>query len=184
MQKPHVVERATRWADSLGFTRSCRDEVGALLHVLAGSIPCGRIADIGTGCGVGTAWIASATDVDIFTIDNDLSRAEGIGNLFTRYNQVHLMVGEWKDILQHGPFRLVFVDVQPAKVEGIDALVQATEVGGILVLDDLTPIEFWPKDWKGRPDPVREAWLNHPVLASTEIRTSLENSAILACRMA
>ncbi len=183
MQTPDLVERAARWAASLGFTKSCLDEVGALLHVLAGIIPSGRIADIGTGCGVSTAWIASATGLDVFTIDNDPSRAKGIRDLFGRYDHVHPIVGDWEDVLQHGPFRLVFVDTQPAKVAGVDALVQATEVGGLLVLDDLTPIEFWPEEWKRRPDPVREAWLNHPQLASTEIRTSLKVSCILARRM-
>lgn len=79
---PQLVERAVRWADSLGFTQSCRHEVGVLLYILAGIIPSGRIADIGTGCGVSTAWITSATGLDIFMIDNDLSRAQGIRELF------------------------------------------------------------------------------------------------------
>lgn len=184
MQTPSLVKLATRWADSLGFTNSCLDAVGVLLHVLAGVIPSGRIADIGTGCGVSTAWIASATSLAVFTIDNEPSRADGIRDLFVGYDHVHPILGDWQDILQHGPFRLVFVDAQPAKVAGVDVLVQATEVGGLLVLDDFTPIEFWPDEWQRRPDPVREAWLNHPQLASTEVRTSLKVSSILARRMA
>lgn len=184
MPVPRLVDCAQRWAEAQGFTRSCRDDVGGLLSVLAGTISSGRIADIGTGCGVSTAWMASATGLDIFTIDNDATRAEGLYELFGGYDQVHVMVGDWTDILQWGPFRLVFVDAKPAKIAGVEALVHATEIGGLLVLDDFTPREFWPDQWQGRPDRVREAWLHHPRLVSTEIRPSPKISAIVACRRA
>jgi len=182
--RPQLVNDAVTLAESLHFTKSCLDEVGALLHVLAGTIPFGKIADIGTGCGVSTAWMASATSLNVFTIDSDTALANGIRTLFADYPQVHPMVGDWEDILQDGPFRLVFVDAKPAKLAGVDRVVQATEVGGLLVLDDLSPIEFWPAEWKGRPDPVRDAWLNHPQLTSIEIRTSQKVAAIVARRIA
>lgn len=180
MLRPQLVDEALTVAQLHGFTKSCLDEVGALLHVLAGSISPGTIADIGTGCGVSTAWMASATSMDIFTVDSDPSLVRGIERLFADHPHVHPMVGDWPDILREGPFRLVFVDATPAKDSGIERLVQATEIGGLLVLDDLSPIEFWPEAWKGRPDPVREAWLNHAALASIEIRTSQKASAIIA----
>ena len=181
--RPQLVDRAAAWAESVGFAKSCLDEVGALLHVLAGSVTAGRIADIGTGVGVSAAWMASATSLDVFTVDNDALRGGGLRRLFADTPQVHPMLGDWTGILQEAPFRMAFVDAGPAKLAGIDRLVQAMELGGLLVLDDLTPVEFWPDEWKGRPDPVRDAWLNHPQLTSIEIRTSLKAAAIIARRV-
>jgi predicted O-methyltransferase YrrM len=181
--KPALVEDAIKFAESTGFEESCLHEVGELLHVLAGHIQGGRIAEIGTGCGVGTAWLASATTRDIYTIDHDRDRAIGIKDLFVGQLNVHPIVGDWEQILHEGPFQLVFVDAKPAKLDGIDQIVNATEIGGLIVLDDLTPIEFWPDEWKGQPDPIRGTWLHHSQLASVELRTSQRAAALLARRV-
>ncbi|HET7515381.1 MAG TPA: hypothetical protein VFJ60_11320, partial [Gaiella sp.] len=60
MTVPPLVARAKAAAAALGFEKSCRDEDGMLLHVLAGRRGLDRVAEIGTGAGVGTAWLASA----------------------------------------------------------------------------------------------------------------------------
>lgn len=183
MLRPTLVDYAASFADTLGFKNSCLDEVGELLYLLVGHIRAGRIAELGTGCGVGTAWIASSTALDVYTVDNDQERVKGTQELFSEVPHVHTMSGNWDQILQKGPFQLIFVDVKPAKLEGVDGLINATEVGGLIVIDDLTPIEFWPDDWKGKPDPVRDVWLHHSQLVSVEIRTSLKAAAILARRV-
>ncbi|KPV43188.1 O-methyltransferase [Alicyclobacillus ferrooxydans] len=183
MQRPSLVDPAMKLAESLGFENSCLDEFGQLLHLLAGHIQSGKVAEIGTGCGVSTAWIASATSLDVYTVDNDEERAIETRKLFVEHPNVHQIVGDWERILHEGPFRLVFVDAKPAKLEGIDKVVNATEVGGLIVIDDLTPVEFWTEEWKRKPDLVRDAWLHHNQLASIEVRTSLKASAILARRI-
>lgn len=183
MERPSLVERGIQLADSLGFEKSCLDEVGELLYVLAGHVQAGIIAEIGTGCGVGTAWIASATALDVFTVDNDEARVVAIEHLFSECSHVHSIGGDWEQILQYGPFQLVFVDAKPAKLGGIDKVVHFTQIGGLIVVDDLTPVEFWADEWKGKTDPVRDAWLHHKQLVSVEIRTSQKASAILARRM-
>ena len=58
--KPPLVVRAQALAAELGFEKSCTDEDGALLHVLAGRRGLLRAGEIGTGAGVGAAWIVSA----------------------------------------------------------------------------------------------------------------------------
>lgn len=183
MQRPSLVNQALELANSLGFKRSCMDEVGELLYVLAGHIQAGKVGEIGTGCGVSTAWIASATSIDIYTVDNVQERAMGTQDLFSERSNVHLICSDWEQILQEGPFQLVFVDAKPAKLEGIDKVVNSTEVGGLIIIDDLTPFEFWADEWKGIPDPVRDSWLHHNQLVSIEIRTSLKASTIIARRI-
>lgn len=57
---PPLVARAEALAAISGFEKSCLPEVGALLHVLAARRGLLRAAEIGAGCGVGSAWIVSA----------------------------------------------------------------------------------------------------------------------------
>ena len=57
---PPLVQQATALAADLGFTASCTPEVGRLLRVLASACRQGSIGEIGTGCGVDTAWMARA----------------------------------------------------------------------------------------------------------------------------
>ena len=53
-------EGAGELAAARGFEKSCEPEDGALLHVLAARRGILRAAEIGTGAGVGSAWIVSA----------------------------------------------------------------------------------------------------------------------------
>lgn len=52
---PELVQAAEALAVELGFTLSCRPEVGRLLHTLAATVRDGRIGERGTGCGYGAA---------------------------------------------------------------------------------------------------------------------------------
>lgn len=62
-----------------------------------------------------------------------------------------MLCADWRAALAEGPFDLVFVDAAPAKREAPREVVEALRPGGIAVLDDLTPAELWPDEWKGRP---------------------------------
>lgn len=64
-----------------------------------------------------------------------------------------------------------------------DHLFNALEIGGMIIIDDLTPEYKWPKEWKGQVDQVREYWLNHPKLAATEILLTPNSSAIIATKL-
>lgn len=72
---PELVQAAKRLTDPIGFDlrpegnragqesagpSACFDEAGSLLRILTASRPEGRIGGVGTGSGVGTAWMASA----------------------------------------------------------------------------------------------------------------------------
>ena len=49
-------------AREAGFTMSCEERTGSLLAVLAAARPGGRILELGTGVGEGTAWLLSGMD--------------------------------------------------------------------------------------------------------------------------
>jgi len=177
---PPLVERALALTERLGFERSCLPEVGRLLHVLAGSRGRERVAEIGTGTGVGAAWIVSALSpgTPFFTTEIDPGRAAAARELFADDVNVHVLEGDWRGLLPpEAPFDLVFFDAmkQLRPREDGELVAGLLAPGGIAVLDDLTP-------GHAGPDPVREFWLGRPDLAATEVLTRPESAAILAVR--
>ena len=177
---PPLVERALRLAERLGFPRSCAPEVGRLLHVLAASRGRARVAEIGTGTGVGAAWIVSALSpqTPFFTTELDPQRAAAARELFADDPNVHVLEGDWRELLPpEAPFDLLFYDAQKQLRPEQDGALAAGLLapGGIAVLDDLTP-------GRAGPDPVREFWLGRPDLAATEVLTTPAAAAILAVR--
>ena len=175
---PPLVARATELAERMRFTRSCIPEVGRLLHVLASERGRGRVAEIGAGCGVGTAWIAAGLppEVPLFTAELDSERAAAVRELFAGDPDVHVLEGDWAAVLEpEAPFDLLFLDSAAAKQQP-ERVLALLAPRGTTVLDDLTP---------GRPvdgDPIREFWLRRPELAATELLTTPASAAIVAVR--
>ena len=172
---PPLVERALALAQELDFRRSCSSETGRLLQVLAGQRGRTRVAEIGSGCGVGSAWILSALDPDVpfVTVEPDDERAAGVARLLADDPNARVLHAEWRDVLPaEGPFDLLFADGGGLATKTDESLVGLLAPGGTLVLDDLTP---------GREelDPVRELWLDHPRLVAAELRISAQEAVIV-----
>lgn len=175
MTVPPLVARAKAAADALGFEKSCRDEDGMLLHVLAGRRGLERVAEIGTGVGVGTAWLASALPpgVPLVTAEHDGRLAAAAADLFADDPDVDVVHGDWRDVLsEHAPFDLIFVDGGRAK-DDPDAVVSLAAPGATIVMDDFS------SDWE-LPDPRREAWLTHRRLAAVEVGTGRTARVVVA----
>jgi predicted O-methyltransferase YrrM len=174
--EPPLVRRALALADSLGFERSCSPETGRFLHVLAARRGLLRVGEIGTGTGVGAAWIVSALppQAPFVTVELDAERAAAAAELFADDPYVRVLVGDWRAVLPaEAPFDLLFVDGGKAKAQ--PEVVGLLAPGGTAFIDDLTP---------GRPgpDPVRELWLGHPDLVSVEVVVSPEEAVVVAVR--
>jgi protein-L-isoaspartate O-methyltransferase len=132
-------------AQRLGFTRSSTPHVGRLLRTLVASVRDGRIGEMGTGRGYGTAWMASALSAhgNLVTVENDAERAAAAAHRFAELPNVRVLHDDSSALLAHGPFDLIFVDGG----------------GGVKA----TP------DSGGLPDPTRALWLNDPRVAAMEL---------------
>ena len=171
---PPLVERALALAGRLGFQRSCSEEAGRLLHLLAAQRGRARVAEIGTGCGVGSAWILAglAPGVPFVTVELDEERAVAAAELLAEDPNARVVHGDWRELLPgEAPFDLLFADGGRAKEH--EELVGLLAPGGTLVLDDLTPGR------SAEGDPVRELWLRHPRVACIEVQLSPRESAIV-----
>jgi predicted O-methyltransferase YrrM len=176
---PQLVQKALQVADRRSFEISCAPHTGRLLRLLAAGRPGARVAEIGTGVGVGSAWLLSGLDQAgrLVTVELDSGRAAGARELFEGDRRVTVLQGDWRLVLEHGPFDLLFPDVGPVKRDEPEALLAAMAPGGLILLDDLTP---------GRPaqgDPVREFWLSHPGVAASELQVSPSISVVVAARL-
>ena len=185
---PPLVEQAKALADRTRFSHSCIDEVGRLLHVPASHAGPGTIGEIGTGCGVGTAWMASAFPfgASLKTVELDVERASAVRDLFRDLKEVEVIADDWHALEPHGPFDLLFADGGRAKEREPERVLEMLAPGGLLVLDDLWVEGRWhPAESRGRQDdPVRRFWLGDPRLAATELLVRHDHAVILASRIA
>ena len=177
MKTPPLVLRALALAESLGFEKSCLPEDGALLHVLAARRGFARAAEIGTGAGVGAAWIVSALppQTPFFSAEPDRLLAAHATELFSGDPNVTILAGPWERVLPpEAPFDFLFVDGGGAK-DDVDATLGLLAPGGTAVLDD-----FWFDP--ALPDARRDAWMRHPLLATAELWVTPERRALVAVR--
>jgi predicted O-methyltransferase YrrM len=178
---PEAVGVGERNAAAAGFAFSSRPEVGRLLRTLASGHPRGRIAESGTGVGVGTAWLQAGlgASASLVTVERDPERAGLAGQLFAADPRVQVLTGDWRLLERHAPFDLFFCD-GGGKRDDPEAVISMLAPGGMLVLDDFTPSDRWPPMFEGAPDSLRILYLTHPGLHSVEIRVASDVAVILA----
>ncbi|MFJ6085348.1 O-methyltransferase [Streptomyces sp. NPDC092369] len=170
-------------AREAGFTRSCEERTGSLLAVLAAARPAGRVLELGTGVGEGTAWLLSGMDAAsrLVTVELDdtvqaIARAELGAD--PRVTFVTADAGAWLEEYDGEPFDLVFADTWPGKFTHLERALDLVAPGGTYLIDDLLPQPDWPQAHKdavkrlvgeveGRPDlrSVRLAWSSGLVMA-------------------
>jgi predicted O-methyltransferase YrrM len=177
------VTTAQRAAAAAGFKLSCTPEVGRLLSLAAAAKPTGTIAESGTGCGVGTAWLHSGLGVGarLITAERDEALARTAANLFADDERVHVLTGDWRLLEQHAPFDVFFCD-GGGKRDAPQEVVDLLAPGCILLLDDFTPSPEWPPRFGSAVDDLKLFYLTHPDLQATEILTTTTTSVVLAVR--
>ncbi|MCW2767826.1 MAG: cytidine/deoxycytidylate deaminase/NUDIX/methyltransferase domain protein [Nocardioides sp.] len=180
---PDVVSRAFAVSRRAGYASFCRNETGRLLAALAAT-RAGTMAEFGTGCGVGTAWLRSGVrgDVRIITAELDPKLATAAAEIFVDDPQVEVLAADWSTLLDKGPFSLLFLDSGEPTEVGVDAIADLVEDGGIVVLDDFTPCEMWPPITGGRVDTLREQWLTDPRFTSVEVMVASDAAALIATK--
>ena len=179
---PELVASALDLSRERGFITSTRHETGRLLAALAASRE-GTLAELGTGCGVGSAWLSSgaAKGSRIVSAELDPSLAEEVQRLFADVGNVDVVSGDWSTLEQYAPFSLLFVDVRDV-MESIDVLADLLEPGGIAVLDDFVPSDHWPPIVDGHVDTIREQWLTDERFTAVEMLIDPDASLLIATR--
>jgi predicted O-methyltransferase YrrM len=182
---PPLVEQAVAAARRAGFGKSCLPSHGRLLQLLAAGVAEGVIAETGTGCGVGLAWLASGarTGVRLVSVEHDWLLADTARGVFAEVPAVTVVHGDWSELRGHAPFALLALDGGgQGKGPGDSAVSPRDWVrpGGTIVMDDFTPTAQWPPMHEGRPDTAQLYWLEHPDLLTSVIRTEPDAASVVA----
>ena len=155
--------------------------------MLCAHLPAGaRVLELGTGTGVGTAWIVSGllprTDVTVITVEKDRQTAALAAHLdWPAF--VELRRGDALEVLaEAGTFDLIFADAQGGKWEGLDRTIAGLRPHGMLVVDDMTLAPDWTTGQHAQQIRVRQALLTSPLLTSIELRHG--SGVILSSRSA
>lgn len=145
---PPLVRTAEQRAEHEDFHLSCSRETGAVLRALAASKPGGLLLELGTGVGVGAAWLLDGMDATarLITLEvhpeaAEISRAMLAGDprVDVRCENAY----EWMERYDGPPFDLIFVDVGALKYERRSLTLSRLAPGGLFVADDLLPQEKW-----------------------------------------
>ena len=200
---PQIVERTIKLAEKLEFpllpegrqigytgpASACIPEMGRLLSTLVAGHPNGKIAEFGTGSGVGTAWMTCGLSENamLYSADIDANLVAHVAKLFTDYPHVVIRHGDFIDVLlSEMPCDLIFVDsgVRHLLVpEKWDWFTEMVKIGGQIVFDDLVPLELWPPEWDDLIDLKREFAFNNPRVVGTAVQTTSTQVAIIVTRL-
>lgn len=180
-QTPPLVKRALNLAEQMRARCFCSREAGRLLQLLTSQLQSGVIGEVGAGCGVASAWIVSALlpGTSFFTVEGDPVGAAAVQSLFEHMLNVRVVQGDWRDFLNHWRFGLLYAGPGSARAEEPELFVHSLRLGGLIVLDGLTPLKL-----RSASDPLRDFWLNDPRLLSIEVTISESESVILATLVA
>lgn len=180
---PEIVTRAFDVCRRAGYVSFCRNETGRLLATLAATRS-GTLAEFGTGCGVGTAWLRSGVPdgARILTAELDPRLARAAARIFVDDDSVEVLAADWSTLREHAPFSLLFLDSGSPSEVGVDSVEDLVEPGGIVVLDDFTPCEGWPPVTGGRVDTLREQWLTDDRFTTVEVLVASDASTLIATK--
>jgi predicted O-methyltransferase YrrM len=195
---PALVERARAAARQVGFPLTRDDpghgrgsaslpDTGRFLAVLAAGCHGGRIAELGTGVGIGTAWMCSAMPADctLVTAEIDPVRAAAAAEVLSADARVQVLVGDASTVLApFRPFDLIFSDGGMRDARAFRALVGWLRPGGRIVMDDVTPVRALPAGSAvPERDVKREMFAGDERLTWTEVvLPDLENSLLVGTR--
>nr|WP_236071584.1 class I SAM-dependent methyltransferase [Streptomyces polyasparticus] len=128
---------------------SCEGRTGSLLAGLAAARPGGRVLELGTGAGEGTAWLLSGMDraSALTTVELDADVQAIAREQLGADPRVTFVCGDgglWLESFDGAPFDLVFADTWPGKFTHLDRALELVAPGGIYLIDDLLPQPGWP----------------------------------------
>ncbi len=144
----HFINNKTK---ELGFDMASRPETGALLRVLAASKPNGRFLEIGTGTGLGTAWLLEGMDKNskLISIECDKNVQSVAKEAFINDDRLELIYDNGSEFLKNqipNSYDMIFADAYPGKYEFLNETLNLLKPGGIYIVDDMLPQADWPED--------------------------------------
>jgi predicted O-methyltransferase YrrM len=169
---PYLVRKCQMVGERNNFIWSSDARTGGLLRTLAASKPGGRFLEVGSGVGVGAAWLLAGMDAAsrLTTLELRPQVARSCAMLLEPDPRVEVVTtdsSEWLARYDGPPFDFAFVDTTITKFDRRDLLLPHLSDGAIFIADDLLPQEKWVAGHAERVDRFRQEILAEPQLFST-----------------
>ena len=173
-RQPGTLEAIQRDTAALGFTMASEAKTGALLAALAASKPGGRLLELGTGTGLGTAWLLAGMDAAarLDSVDTDPAVVAVARRRLASDTRVtfHVMDGaEFLDRAGPGQFDLIYADTWPGKFFHLEQALALLRPGGIYFIDDLLPQPNWPDGHAAKVPALIEAIEQRPEFTTVKL---------------
>jgi predicted O-methyltransferase YrrM len=174
MQVPVALEGIRRDTERIGFKMASEPQTGSLLRTLAASKPGGRFLELGTGTGVGTAWLLAGMDAEsrLDSVDSDAKAQEVARRHLGHEPRVTFHCIDGAEFIAQSPERqydFVFADAWAGKFTHLDATLSLLRVGGIYFIDDLLPQATWPEGHASRVPALIAALEDRPGFVATQL---------------
>lgn len=150
LNPPPVLEELLQEAASLGFTMASEPLTGSLLRALAASKPAGELLELGTGVGMGTAWLLAGMDAEahLVTVDRNEKNMAIARRVLGSDPRVEFQLVDGLAFInacheQRRTFDLIFADTTPGKFKAVAETLALLKKGGLYVIDDLHPQPDW-----------------------------------------
>jgi len=169
-----------------GFAMSCDHEVGLLLAELAASKVGGRLLELGTGVGAGTAWLLEGMrpGSSLMTVEIDPTLQAVAESVLGAERTTYVCAdgAAWLERYDGPSFDLIFADTWPGKFTGLDRALALVAVDGSYVVDDLCPQPTWPADHARAVGDLVSVLRRHPEFRTVE-RLDLGSGVLVASRI-
>ncbi len=182
---PATVRRLHARSAEIGFAIACDNRTGALLRTLVASKPVGRILELGTGTGVGSAWLLAGMNpgARLVTVEREPELARIAHQELGEDDRLEVVTSDadtWIAACPGPGIDLVFVDCRPGKFHARSALLNYLKPGGFYLADDLLPQPTWPEGHQARVDSFLTEIHDHTNLQVTLLTWS--SGLVLAVR--
>ena len=174
---PAVLEAIEKATVTHGFTMPSDRETGSLLKSLAASKPDGRFLEIGTGTGLGSAWLLAGMNerAHLDSVDNDpVVQAIARQSLDSDPRVTfHISSGDqFIEAAKPSSYDFIFADAWPGKYSHLNETLQLLRTGGIYFIDDMLPQPNWPAGHDQHVNQLLDTLKSHPNLAVCQIEWS------------
>ncbi len=169
-----MVLAAQAQADRLGFELSSEPEVGRLIAFFSNGVPFGgRVLELGTGSGVGLAWIVygigKRQDVEVISVESDAERAAQT-RAMDWPQWVSIVEGDGAELVgTMGPFDVIFPDAPGGKIFKLRKTIADLRPGGVLLVDDMDLSRHSDPELRNGLAAVKERLVQHPDLICAEL---------------